>query len=558
MGPKLLHFWFVAYFKDMTWIELPQFLYGLWAAITSFAIMRKIEIPQVSALKYSILIYFIPLILIESRTCQDHLVLTTAILFSFLYIYKAVYENNKPAVVLLGLSFATILSAKISGPQVLLIFFFALLLAKGFSLKRIRDFIVSNAGVIIGGAVGMFLISYYWYFKDTRIIQSYITIFKRIWSPKPLAIIGTFLLLLVVLHFIWKKTNLGKNLKEIFTDKKVIIAIIILAAIALSIFTVSNLKLVKQFVFGYENPAPILSEKSFYIEHPIIKRLPRQLTKNILEFPFRMKDIGMYTAYTPDLLGKSGFGVQFFGFGILSYIMMLFLAFKRKYRTSPAGYMLFFSVILLLSYFVYYYSEASYRLYAFFPIIGIILWAFLYSKLNLRPFTRRYFDIILIVMILFNLFAAAFDGNVDNVRWKTALTIENLQDRTPIKYSSLFNNHDDADWDFIDRYIPPDEPIGYTGNFDSWVFPYFDNGMKRKIYYLPSLNGFNTIINQYGQKELDFNPGFCESLKHYKIRFIHINPQGIRSTLENYRPININTPGVYPLTKNLYFFNSKE
>jgi hypothetical protein len=309
--------------------------------------------------------------------------------------------------------------------------------------------------------------------------------------------------------------------------------------------------LIENVLLTGQNPHRTIAGRSLYRHYPILGALKSPLLKNLLAFPFRLKDIGHRSPYTPDFLAKSGFGVQFFGFGLLAYLIMTLLILKRKYRLSIAGFTWMFSVLLLLSYFVYYYTAANYRLFMFFPVAGIILWAFILAKFRLNRGYLKIIDVLILAMIVFNGAACLFEGNIYPDRWKTILTAANPQDRTAIKYSHFLGG---GDWKFIDRFIPPGEPIAYMGYHDSWVFPYFDNRLRRRIYHMKSLPGFRrTKINGH-TIHIQFTGRLKKSLRQRHIRFIHINIRGAASRHVKLKKVIIDDKDIYRISKYLYYY----
>jgi len=547
MGLKLLHFWIVKFLGDITWIEFPQFIYGIISVTASYAIMLKMSIKKTSAVKYAILIYFIPLIQIESRTCQDHLALTGALLTAMLFFINVFFEKNYLHILFLGLSFGLMLGIKISGPHIIIVFFLALLLSRGFKLSTVLEFFKKNILFIaVGGFAGLIL-GGYWYFKDILVLRSYYRTVQRLFALKPLLAGVMIIAALILCRWLFKKFPIA----AFFKNKKVIIAGIVVFAIVSSVLIATHAGVIKTFVFGHTNPGPLLSDKKFLEQYPLIKATKTGFTKNVLLFPFRIKDIGMYIDYTPDFLDQSGFGVQFFGFGLLAYLMMAVLFFIKKYRRDIMGYMFIFSAALLGTYFIYYYTSANYRLFMFFPVIGIMLWAYLVEKWGLHRYIHRFFDVIIIVMVLFNIAVTFIEGNTDKNRWKTILTLDNPVERTSIKYSPLVKT---GDWIYIDRYIPPWEPIGYTGHMDSWIFLYFDNRMERRVYHLKSLKGFQLVDTYDGKDRLEFNEDFIRSLKEREIHYIHINPHGARHLAKYFKPVFIENKDVFRVTESLYYY----
>jgi hypothetical protein len=549
MGVKLLHFWIVRFFGDITWIEVPQFVYGLMTVLTSYALMLKMNITKTSALKYALSIYFIPLILLESRTCQDHLALTGALLMSAFYFIAVFFEKKGPHIFFLGLSIGLVLGTKISGPHIIIVFFLALLLAKGFKLSSILDFIKKNTRQSVLGIIAVFALGGFWYFKNISILRSYLTTISRLFRSKAGFIFLLILAALILLGWGFKKFQWSKA----FKNKKVITAGIILMVIISGAGLVKSAGLIKIFVRGHTSPKDLFTDSSFYAQYPLLKAVDGNFTRNILVFPFRIKDIGLYIPYTPDFLEQSGFGIQFFALGLMAYALMTVLIFKEKYRVGITGFIFIFSVVLLGTYFFYYYTSANYRLFMFFPVFGMMLWAFLWGKLDPPKYCRRFIDLLLIGMVLFNISVTFFEGNTDKNRWKTLLTMDNPLDRTSIKYSPFFDSKRE-DWIFIDNYIPPEEPIGYLAHMDSWIFPYFDYRMKREIYHLRSLEGFRLVESEGKNDRLEFNPIFRESLKQRGIHFIHINPYGARHLKKLFNRIFIDDTDVIRVTGNLYYF----
>ncbi len=548
MGSKLLHFWIVKFSQDLTWVELPQFVSGIMVTLTSYALMLKMEIKKNIALRYAILIYFIPLILIESRTCQDHLVLTAASIISALYFVNIFFEKKFSQVLFLGLSFGLVLGLKISGVHIILIFFLTLFLTKGFELSPILDFIKKNILQVLLGAIAAFILGGYWYFKDLSIFISYLRTSERISAVKLAVMIVLLCTTIILLWLAFKK------LRHInfFKNKRVIIGAVVLISIIALVGVVKNAGLIKTFVFRNDSPSALFSDKIFYAQHPILKAVKSDFSRNVLLFPFRIKDIGRNNAYSADSMEQSGFGVQFFGFGLIAYAVMLILIFRKKYRDSIMGFVFLYSVALLLTYFFYYFSKVNYRLFMFFPVFGIMLWAFLITKWDMPKIYLKFIDGLILVMILFNMTAVLFEGNSETKRWQDILTMDNPVERTAIKYSPFFNRGED--WLFIDKYIQPGEPIGYMAHTDSWIFPYFDNRMERRIYHLRSLKGFRLIVIDKKNDRLEFNPDFKESLKERKIHYIHLNAQGVRNRREYSKHIVIDDKEVYPVRDNLYYF----
>ncbi|UCH95895.1 MAG: hypothetical protein JSV88_03355 [Candidatus Aminicenantes bacterium] len=551
MGSRLLHFWCLKFTNDIRWIELPQFIYGLLLVLASYSILLKLKVQKNVALRYAILIYFIPLVLIESRTCQDHLVLNSLTLMAALYFINVFYEKRYSSIIFLSLALGLLLGTKISSPQIIFVFFLALLLSKGWNRVQVAGFLNKNKIQILLGLLVILLLGGYWFFKSGLIWRSYLGAARRILSLKFLLIGFLVLVLAFVLGKVSRKFRIRELMKR---HRMMVIGIVVIILILGSYVVITHLDLVKTVVLGYKSPAPLLQKPSFYAEYPVLNALKSRFLKNLLVFPFRIKDIGLYTSYTPDFLEKSGFGMQFFGFGLVAYLVIFVYCITRKrYRSNMAGFILIFSIVLLLSYFFYYYSAANYRLFMFFPVFGLIFWAVVTTTFDFPKFSLRIIDGLILVMILFNISTCFFEGNMHEDRWKTLFTIDNPLERTSVKYSHFFKTGAET-WEFIDQYMAPGEPLGYMGHLDSWVFPYYDNQLRRRVHYLRSMPGFRLVRIDRKRNRLQFNPRFVESLKRNHIHFIHINPHGARHLRKIKKAIVIDDERVFRVTKDFYYF----
>ncbi|MCP4150628.1 MAG: YfhO family protein [bacterium] len=487
LGANFLHFWMLKFFRDITWIELPQLFYGIIFSLSAYTIMLKLKLRRHTSLRYALLISFIPGVILHFKTCKDHLLFTTVMLICVVYFINVFYEKENEQLLFLFIAFALLFGLKKHSALVIFTFFPALLLASGFKKTCVLEFLKRNYLKIISGFLIMAVYGGYFIQKNPAFYSMLLLERPMLLLNKLIVIAGAFILLYAL--FKWGFRNTWKQ--RIIRNKKVIITIVLTAVVLGGSYGIIKYKgLLKTVLLTHTSPADTIASKSFRKQYPVLDKLPSNLVKNILVFPYRVKDL---TAYTPELQRQSGFGVQFFVFGLLAYVLaFLQCLFRKEYRQSIAGFLTIFSILLILSYFLYYYSNYSYRLYIFFPVIGIILWAYFLSKWELPGYFRKTIDFLLLVMILFNIAATLFGGNGDANRWKTLITINNSRERTTIKFSSNINNRDD--WKYIDEYIPPREPIGYLSGADSWILPYFDNQLKRRIYNLKSLPGYKRKI----------------------------------------------------------------
>ncbi|MCP5103068.1 MAG: hypothetical protein GY950_06810, partial [bacterium] len=173
------------------------------------------------------------------------------------------------------------------------------------------------------------------------------------------------------------------------------------------------------------------------------------------------------------------------------------------------------------------------------------------TRLNThRPYYSKYIDALISVMLLFNMAVCVYEGNIAPHRLKNLFSISNHLDRTPIKYSPYLKR---TGWQFIDTHIAPSEPVAYLGHYDSWIFPYYDNRLTRKIYHLPTLEGFRLVRKKNKKMKLLFTPAFKESLKQRGIHYIHLNLERYRHRRDKGRDILIEDTDVCRVSPNLFY-----
>ncbi|MGD2084734.1 MAG: glycosyltransferase family 39 protein [Candidatus Aminicenantes bacterium] len=550
LGTKVIHLWFVMFLGDITWIEIPQFLFGLLLSLISYSLMLKLNIRKNSALRYAVLIYFIPAVLLQSRTCQDHLVFAACILWAVFYFVNIIYDQQYKLILPLFIVLSLLFGIKKHSVLVIFALFLSLLLSRRFNGRRIMTFIKTNwfeialGSVIMMGGIGYFIIMNQQLYEELWYRYSGI-FFTNILLPLALA-----LLIFFFLRYGFKKFKVW----EFFKKRPLLPAIAVgLILLYLSAIVIKNRNFLKPFFLGHKSPV-MVTNRDFSLQYPDFNS---KIMKNLLAFPFRIKDIGLYTPYTPDLLEKSGFGIQFFAFGLIAYILAVPLfIFKKAYRNSVMGFILIFSLLLLLVYFMVYFSWANYRSFIFFGVIGMISWAFILEKSTLPTYYLRYIDVLMVLMILFNGITCFFEGNTSARQWKTLFTIDNPADRTTIKYSSLINKSKEREsWKFIDQYVRPEQHMGFSSGEAAWTFPYFDHQLKRRIYFLNNLPGFKPEPREKNGKiyqMLKFTPDFKASLKQRGVRFIHLSTRGTPHRLRIFMPEGIDD--IYKVTDKLYYF----
>lgn len=546
LGAKFWHLWIVIYLGDVTWIELPQFVFGIIFFITAFALLVKLSVNRVNAVKYAVLIYFMPSVLLQSRTCQDHLILACCTLMAILYFISVVHEKEGRQVILLAVSFALLLSIKKHSGMVVGALFPALLLSRGFDFFSVRAFFIRNWQRLLVGAVLISVYSFYFLARSKTLHNALMlkTTNRYVKFLVPFALV---LGLYFLLHWLTKKLPL----KDFFRKYTAIpISAAVLALLIMGYGAVKYRNFLEPFFTGHTTPATY-NNPDFANQYPAFNS---KIMKNLLAFPFRVKDIGLYTSYTPDMLEKSGFGIQFFTFGLLAFILLFpFWLFKKSFRDSVMGFLWIYSILLLAGYFFVYFTWANYRNFIFFGVTGIMLWAFLAQRVLVKRYLQIYVDLLLVGMVVFNGIVCLYEGNMQPRQWITVLTASHQAERSTIKFATFTNRPGLDAWRFIGQYLAPGEPIGFSGGEDAMTFPYFDHRLQRRVYYINRLPGFRmSRVKRDGgvYKMLVMTDKFRESLRQRGIRFIHLSRFGTPHRLKLFMPQG--TPGVTRVASSLY------
>lgn len=435
LGTRLLHLWFIKFTKELTWVDLPQFLFSLTIPLSSYQLMRSLRVKTFAAARYALLIYFIPSILIQSRTCQDHLILTAALFIALVYVINIGFFNKWQQCWLLGVTLGLLIGAKLeAGPVYIVLILTAYLLTNIFRLKRIWNIVRDHKYHFIALALIVMIVGGYWYVKNYALYGRY-------------------------------------------TGPRKGMTILPRSASALDV--------------------------SAAVIRPI-----RKFTQNWSALFARISDTGrdVYHADLPDI---SGFGLQFFMFGLAGYLFAL-VRYAAAYRKKPLlGFLLATMLLIQSMYFFLYYGPSNYRLFMHLPIMGIIFWAYLAEIAKFSRGQQYFLQSLCVGVLIFNLVATYYIESTSPEKWHNLFTSLEREQRSAISYSRWTTGA----WEIIDQYLPPSEPLGFLAKDQrqAFIYPYFDNKMKRKMYYVHSLlqEQSQSVVRAVFQQN--------------GVRFIHIN-----------------------------------
>ncbi len=163
LGLTLLNYWFFIFFEDDFLMGLPQFLWAMLLLPLTYNIMRQAGVSTTWAVKFSFLIFFIPIILMQSITSKDQIALNVGFVAALLFIFNYLKTRDNRQLVIAATAFGLVLGYKLVAPVYIAVtlvvatcLFYAnhrdLLLDKVARLRLLKTVLVSMVvTVAIGG-----------------------------------------------------------------------------------------------------------------------------------------------------------------------------------------------------------------------------------------------------------------------------------------------------------------------------------------------------------------------------------------------------------------------
>jgi len=169
LGMTVLAYWFFSFFRDDFLVEMPMLLWALTVLPVSIAVMRQSGVSRAWSFKFAVVIFFLPIVLMQAITNKDHLGLNVGLIAGLLFLAEFIRHRQYPLLPLAATAFGLALGYKIAAPVhilVALLVFSAILvsyhrdlLTDGQSLRKLFKFV--GLSVTVG-----FGISGYWYLRN--------------------------------------------------------------------------------------------------------------------------------------------------------------------------------------------------------------------------------------------------------------------------------------------------------------------------------------------------------------------------------------------------------
>ncbi len=115
LGMTVLSYWFFVLLRHDVLVELPMLLWALLLVPLVYEILRRSQVSPAWPLKFAILVFFVPIVLMQSITVKDHLGLNIALLAGLFFLAAYLQDGHARRLVLAGLAFGLMLGYKQAG-----------------------------------------------------------------------------------------------------------------------------------------------------------------------------------------------------------------------------------------------------------------------------------------------------------------------------------------------------------------------------------------------------------------------------------------------------------
>ncbi|XDD51555.1 hypothetical protein AB3N59_07420 [Leptospira sp. WS92.C1] len=162
LGPKLFAFWFVVFLENDALLNSTQFFSAILLFLLSYRFLRLQNLNSFLSICGALIVFHIPMVLIQTQTNQDHITLVSYAFASIFFIYEFILKRKSVSIVFLGISLGLLLSSK----TVAVMYVFVILLAflvYFLIYEKYQNKLLLQIALFIGIAS---VISGYWYLKN--------------------------------------------------------------------------------------------------------------------------------------------------------------------------------------------------------------------------------------------------------------------------------------------------------------------------------------------------------------------------------------------------------
>jgi len=430
LGITVLSYWFFIFFRDDFLVELPSLLWALMLVPVSYAVLRQSAVSQSWSIKFAVVIFFLPIVLMQAVTVKDHLGLNISFVAGLIFLVSYLVRKDRCFLFVAAMAFGLSLGYKIAAPiHVLVAALVFLFVLYGQDKQQFLDKVQRAAlvrNMLIAFVISL-LIGGYWYVKN---------------------------------FFVYGRLQGAYGLKEVAADN-------------------ASVQVLPHAAGALETVASKLSNVDFFVA-------------NIKNFFPRVFDY--QALYGTDLVGISGYGPQFAAFGLLALIITLAAFFNKHLRSQPVFLFAAAGLVLFFVYMFLNFNANSYRILSFLPMIFIAYAGILLHQGGFfqNKFSSLVINLIITVSIVWNLVTILPPQYTNLQRLKEFSTMD-AGYRTSAAFTKWFIVHRPNFYRLLHNFSA-EEPIAYVSqrgiNFpgevseDTWTYPYYDKNWQRRLSYI--------------------------------------------------------------------------
>ena len=165
LGGTVLSYWFFIFFGDDFLVNLPQTLWALLFVPIVYVLGRLGGVGRGWAIKFAILVFFIPFVLMQAITCKDHLALIASFLAGVVMLCHYLRHQDFRMLVSAGIAFGLMLGYKKAAPAFLAVALVLFLVFLWINRERVLARGRQLRGLSVAAVIGMasaFLTSGFW------------------------------------------------------------------------------------------------------------------------------------------------------------------------------------------------------------------------------------------------------------------------------------------------------------------------------------------------------------------------------------------------------------
>lgn len=511
--------WYFIFFGSDHWVNGAQYIASLTLLLLVYAIGRQCGLSRGFAIKAATLFFFMPLVLMESVTTQDHLAINMAFVASLYFLRAAFIKRSWVYAPIIGISIGLMFAFKNNAVVYLPVWIMTLLwlvIQQKLSISKCISSIQKRWATVSFSAMLSIVVGGFWTIRNLVVFHDP---FGLLFAP-------------------------GANFEEHIVD-------------TLEESDEPHRQFLSDFT-GQMHTSDSIQESGMHasgsVLEPIINIIQNSLDNlysNLTGFFSMISDVGNFL-YTPVLENISGFGPQFFSFGLVALVFMILSVVLKQYRTRTTFYASI-GLAMLLVYFCVMHNDYAYRNFIFFPALFFPYFFTLvenHYKNNdvkgsvLNRVSPGVIQGMMLFSLIWSIYFTIMPANANPIILREFFRIEPHY-QSPARYLRQFNKFRPI-MRRLDE-LPIESGLAYVNSHqrNSWSYAFYDVFWKRKVEYIPLLKKY------FSCSKKDLN---CIPEEAFKQRLMHDNIAFVNTCFFGGACPGINDPEFLEIGKGLYYF----